>query len=208
MAHHSCPLCGDFKDCSDVLCEHCIDMLDACMLSGYPQLREFDPHEAEDTAVFLYQGIVKQALRLYKFQGLKILSRSFCEYIDRELCRRYLSEKPILIPVPCSTGRTLTQGWDQMSLIAEHLANRGCLVRSIISRKDLGSSQKERNREERLQKEYDRFSLDTVDLSEIRHRPCCILDDVRTTGATISECRSLLEEAGFTEVGSLALAMD
>ncbi len=106
----------------------------------------------------------------------------------------------VLIPVPAAPSRRRTRGFDSGALIAAELARllerpwRGdCL------RREDGPRQVGRTREERL------ASPPVVKC--MRGVPAAVLvDDVITTGATLSACALALRRGGCDRVCALALA--
>lgn len=115
--------------------------------------------------------------------------------------KKYFSElvdKPdYLVPVPPSPSKARKRGWDPVRAMAEGLSSPSTPVLDILRKKE-GREQKSLDFAGRMENIKGRFVL--------KERPpegasCLIVDDVFTTGATVSECARILTENGAGRVG-------
>jgi competence protein ComFC len=111
----------------------------------------------------------------------------------------------LLIPLPLHRERMIERGYNQSELLARQItAERGipCLPdaawRERYTRPQVGL-----NRDERLQNVMNAFNADS---GQCRGRIVLIVDDVLTTGATLSACAAALLEAGAAGVYGLTVA--
>jgi competence protein ComFC len=111
----------------------------------------------------------------------------------------------VLIPVPLEKNRLKERGYNQVALVARPLAYRLNLryepdalwkTRETLSQVGLTISQ----RSENVQNAYQANSKVVKDKSVL------IMDDVATTGSTISACTTALHSAGAQEVYVLTIA--
>lgn len=117
--------------------------------------------------------------------------------------------EPILIPIPLSKKRLRKRGFNQTELLAKELciiADKSfCVLRTDILKKIKDTpSQTAFERSARLKNIIGAFNV--VKIKSIKGRDVILLDDVTTTGATMSEARKVLLEAGAKSVLCVALA--
>lgn len=153
-------------------------------------------------APFVYRGRTAELVRLYKLRNHPRLARFLAgEMVP--LLAAYPRQDPI-IPVPPRRSRLRTVGWDQVDRLARELSRvTGRTVVRILQRRD-GASQKTLNLEGRRENLLGRISC----VAESVPDSCILLDDVMTTGATLSVCASVLKEAGASAVRGVVLAID
>jgi ComF family protein len=111
----------------------------------------------------------------------------------------------LIVPVPLGRKRMQERGYNQVALIALPLAERlgwqyapRGLHRVRETRSQVGLSANERK--ENMQEAFH------ADLSRVQGCTILLMDDVATTGATLSACASALLEAGAEAVYALTLA--
>lgn len=119
---------------------------------------------------------------------------------------KFLETRPVVVPVPLHPKRERERGFNQADLIARSFAARhklSCDSHLLQRSKDTGH-QTLRNREERLKAVEGAFALAprTYNLAP----SMLLVDDVWTTGATLSECCRVLKKAGVKKVWGLVLA--
>jgi competence protein ComFC len=116
-----------------------------------------------------------------------------------------LVEKPdYILPVPPSAIKLKRRGWDPVHTMAKGLSNGSVPLLDILGKRK-GREQKSLNFEGRMANIKGRFFLK-------RELPAgsdfLLIDDVFTTGATLSECARILKENGAKRVRSLTLVLD
>jgi len=116
----------------------------------------------------------------------------------------------LLIPVPLHRKRYLERGFNQSELIARELAGiSGLPVSSdLLKRKIYNKPQVGLNGATRLDNIKGIFKVDHRFLSRFWNKHLILIDDVYTTGSTMSECAKTLKSAGFKKVSGLVLAVD
>jgi ComF family protein len=123
------------------------------------------------------------------------------------------SETPIVVPVPLHRSRERERGFNQAELLARTLsrrlgrerAGRGprvetrCLVRTRPTLPQTGLSLTAR-------RENVRGVFEVSSAERISDRAVVLVDDVMTTGATLSACAAALKRAGAGQVIAMTLA--
>ena len=111
----------------------------------------------------------------------------------------------VLIPVPLGKKRLKERGYNQVALVARPLAVElrwryapHALWKTRETRSQVGLTASQRS--ENVQEAYQ------ADAKVVKSRPVLIMDDVATTGSTISACTAALLSAGAQEVYVLTIA--
>ena len=151
----------------------------------------------------VYAGPLREAVQRLKFAGKPALARPLADLI-LEQWAPWLPGVDVVIPVPLARAREAARGFNQAALLAERLA-RGlgarlelrCLARSrdTAPQTDLDTAQRRAN-------VLGAFTASAA----VAHRDLALVDDVLTTGATVSECARVLRRAGARSVGVLTVA--
>ena len=157
-------------------------------------------------AVFIFEGAVRRAVHVLKFRGGRYLVPTLAALIDEELQRRPVSAE-LVIPVPISPRRLRDRGFNQAELLARPLAARlGVrLGRDVLVRAD-------RPPQSTLDAQARRRNLQGAIRCRVAGglggRSVLLVDDVMTTGATLSVCADALLDAGAGAVRGLVFARD
>jgi predicted amidophosphoribosyltransferase len=107
-----------------------------------------------------------------------------------------------LVPVPLHPRRERRRGYDQASLIARALSDRtGLEVRACLARTGSSGAQVGRGRGERLAGPPGEIYVRGPVPARV-----LLVDDVVTTGGTLSACATVLREAGAKRIAGLAYA--
>jgi ComF family protein len=152
-----------------------------------------------------YDGPAREALQAFKFGGRRLLARPFAELIldTPEVVARLL-RVDALVPVPLAPSRERERGFNQAAALAERLGARvGRPVRDAwLSRTRVTAPQTELSAVERRVNVRGAFAA----ASAVHGRTVALVDDVYTTGATVSECAQALRDAGAREVAVVTVA--
>ena len=110
------------------------------------------------------------------------------------------------VPVPLTPSRLRRRGYNQSAYIARGLTGGlGIpLDETLLARRDSAGTQTHRGREARWASMREAFYVPDPD--KVSRRRILIIDDVLTTGATLSACALALMEAGAESVSYYTLA--
>jgi len=154
-------------------------------------------------AVAQYDGELRHVIHALKYEHVTALA----EPLGRMLAT-YLAQHPLafdlIVPVPLHPERRADRGYNQAELLARVIArqcgvslNTSALVRKLNTTPQVGLNETERRRNVR-----NAFHC----TQQLDARRMLVVDDVCTTGATLSECAGALHDAGATSIWGLTLA--
>ncbi|TSC77716.1 MAG: putative amidophosphoribosyltransferase [Parcubacteria group bacterium Gr01-1014_24] len=162
---------------------------------------------------------IKKALWLFKYKGKKRLASIFAEIlygkIMEELSELSLMEnfrEPILIPIPLSAKRYRERGYNQAELICKELIKLDNNVNFklenniLIKPRDTKHQAHIENRSERLKNIIGSFTVKNESINLIKGRNIILIDDITTTGATLTEARKTLKQAGARKIIAFTVA--
>jgi len=149
----------------------------------------------------LYEGVLAEAINLLKFHGLKRLSKPLGRLL---LSLPDLPEMDGIAPVPLNIKRLRERGFNQSLLIAKVISKvKGVpLLMDILLKKKETPPQIGLSAKERLLNLKNSFEVK----GNIKGLRLFLVDDVMTTGATVTECSKEIMKAGAKEVIVLTLA--
>jgi ComF family protein len=152
-----------------------------------------------------YDGALRELIHLLKYEGVRpaasVLGRMLGEVIS-ELSPRFGPEPPLVVPVPLHGSKLRGRGFNQSEVVAR-AAVKAAGLRSQVNTtaleriKDTGS-QTGLTRAQRQQNMHGAFAV--IHPAEVAGRDILLVDDVFTTGATVSECARVLKKAGAARV--------
>ena len=158
---------------------------------------------------------IKKALWFFKYKGKKRLAGTFAQILYEKMIEE-LSElsvmenfrEPILIPIPLSPKRYRERGYNQAELICRELVkiNPDFILASgvLIKPKDTEHQARIRDRGKRLKNLSGSFAVKYG--ASIRKRNIILIDDITTTGATLTEARKILRQAGAGKIIAFTVA--
>ncbi|MBQ3277206.1 MAG: ComF family protein [Oscillospiraceae bacterium] len=197
-----CAFCGALlQEGEDGICAACRRDLPK---AGEEKLKfDFIPFAA---APFYYEGPVRQALLGYKFQGAPARGRVFGRLVAEELLRRERTDFDVVTWVPLSARRERRRGYDQARILAESVGERlGLRVERMLKKVRHAPPQSRlRTKEARRANISGCFAVSDPDRTAGKR--ILLIDDIVTTGATVSECARMLMLAGAESVSAAAVA--
>ncbi|MGH7196935.1 MAG: ComF family protein [Candidatus Saccharimonadales bacterium] len=151
-----------------------------------------------------YEKVTERVIYAYKFDGARSAAGTLAQALDA--APPYLPTNTILVPVPTAPARIRQRGYDQTLLLAKELAKlRGLNVVHCLERqhdlRQVGSGRKQRQ-----QQAKSAFRLKKRQAEKIKGKPVLLIDDVLTTGATLSAAAELLYAAGSMALNAAVVA--
>ena len=164
------------------------------------------PHFDGIRAPYLMEGVIREAIHSFKYRNVFAAKRELAS-----LLAEYVEAHPlpgnVIVPVPLHPRRLRSRGYNQAALLCRELGkmiglpvNESLLVRSLDTHPQARSA----SRQERQQN----VSLSFRSAGDSRGLSIILVDDVVTTGATMSACAKVLKAGGAEAVWGLALARE
>ncbi len=220
ILYHSMPFLNTIFDI--IFPESCL----ACGVQGVPLcprcLANFPAAERECAEwinpLFDYRHPpVKEALWMLKYKGKKRLAGVFGEVLYGRMLEELADlavmknfREPILIPIPLSGKRRRERGFNQAELICRKLLgldegkNFKLEEKVLIRPKESEHQARIEERKKRLQNIVGAFEVKNPELVE--NKNIILIDDIITTGATLSEAKKVLRAAGARKVIAFTIA--
>jgi ComF family protein len=156
-----------------------------------------------EAAVSAYRsrGVVRKLLHEFKYAQHRELKHPLAGWLletfdDPRLRGRQLDT---IVPVPLHPARERHRGFNQAQLLAEIVAmETGIPLRNVLDRIRYTTTQTAHDRAERMQNLQDAFRLRKN--ADVRGLRVLLIDDVLTTGSTLSECARVLKDEGAISV--------
>jgi ComF family protein len=168
--------------------------------------RRIEPAFARAAAYGSYESGLRELIHLLKYGGV----RPAANVLGRMLAEAIASLEPdfpadvAVIPVPLHRTKLRQRGFNQADLIARAAlkirpqADRLRLCAGALERKRETTSQTGLTSHQR--RENLRGAFEVAQPEAVKAREVLVVDDVFTTGATVSECARVLRRAGATKV--------
>ncbi|MCY4019890.1 MAG: ComF family protein [Chloroflexi bacterium] len=150
----------------------------------------------------IYDGILEQAIRAFKYDGVTGLDKHLAERLQRVYEQ---TQWPIdlIIPVPLAEKRLDERGYNQSEMLGACMSKVcGIPCRSDFMRRIRETDQQARlNGEQRMANVRNAFEASDA----VKGLAILLIDDVVTTGSTLNECARALKREGARAVYGLTV---
>lgn len=194
--------------CQKILLKNETDLCQQCRSNApeYLYTKKNIPFIAGWTALWYYKGNARESLLRYKFHN----ARSYGPVYGRLLAMKLLTEQfyqfDILSWVPISAKRKQERGFDQVECIA-YAMGRELGVSPVKTLKKIRNNKTQSTLIDASHRRANVLGAYCVcDPQRITGKRILLLDDIITTGSTVSECAKTLLMAGAKEVYCAAVA--
>lgn len=154
-------------------------------------------------SAYEYDSIIRELVHRLKFDGVFALSKWMAGEMLSALNTVEGSDFTLIVPVPMYPLRQLTRGYNQSKKLGVELSRRlGIRLSDALKCARNARSQVGLSTSERRKNLKDAFRV----VSVVKGERILLVDDVRTTGSTASECARMLLAAGCECVTVLTFA--
>ncbi len=196
-----CPFCGGVNP-SDLPCEHCQQTLP--WLVG-PAAHSRADYMENTVSALGYQGAVRDGVIALKFHGKLARAKPFGVLVAQCVHDHYKEDFDLISWPPLSAKRLRKRGYDQAELLAEEVAkSRGGTAVKLFKKEHRPAQSGLTDAAQRRANILGAYHL--LDAKAVAGKRVLLIDDVVTTGATLSECARVLRAAGAARVCAATLA--
>ncbi len=185
----TCAKCGDkLSDNGSLVCDHC---------------KDFDYAFTKNFSCCYYDDVSATIIKNLKYNGRKYIAKHIAELLEKQTDA--FENIDIITFVPISKKRERMRGFNQSEEIAKFLGEfKNIPVRNLLIKKYEGKHQAKLSQADRLKNLIGSF--DACDSEDIKNKNILIIDDVFTTGTTLSECAKTLLNGKPKSVSTLTFA--
>ena len=168
-----------------------------------------DPDGFSCAGALRYESAVREALLRLKFEGAIEIADPLGVILAQAAAEIFYSEFDIITWIPVSAERKAKRGYDQSKLLAESMCRVWgvkpvCLLKKIRNNPAQSAlpGEKPELRESNVRGVYE-----IMPGAEITGKRVLLIDDIRTTGATLREARRVLMTNGAASVRAAVIAL-
>lgn len=149
-----------------------------------------------------YDNGISEIIRSYKYNRNRALARPLAKLLAQNL--PYHKQPLVIVPIPTATARVRQRGYDHSYLLSHALGQElGWPVMAHLRRegqaRQVGA--KRRSRFEQLKRAFRPVKVELLAGASV-----LLVDDVITTGATLSEAARSLKSAGAKSISAVTIA--
>jgi ComF family protein len=197
-----------------VVCDECIAKLQRA--SEIDQNEVYSENFGESKIIsnfyskysFTEDGDFQKLIHLLKYSGISKIGIQIGRELGKDLSSiDWFNRINVLIPVPLHRMKELERGYNQSTMICKGIneITEKPFKTKLIKRIRNTMTQTYLTREERKKNISEAFAV--KDKSEIQNNHVALIDDVCTTGSTMSECAKVLMDNGASSVSLITSAI-
>ena len=157
-------------------------------------------------APFRYEGTLRESILRYKFGGRQHYARFFADYLAAAISTHLSGQFDLVSWVPISRRRRFERGYDQARLLAEQTAIQLGMP-CVQTLKKIRHNQRQSGIQDDAERRANvKGAYRAVHSERVQGKRVLLIDDIITTGATVSECAYTLRRVGAAGVVAGAVA--
>lgn len=194
-----CLICEEERKADSFICSHCQERFEI-----HRGIREVGSEQIPVYDSLVYNRFFRARYAEYKFQGKNFYDRVFAQYLVKTYKDNGL-DVDILVYVPMHFRAECERGYNQSALLAKEIGHILQIpVASAVQKKMRTCRQIDMDLEGRRRNLQGAFSI--VDPNSIYGKKVLVIDDIITTGATLSEVFRVMSEKEPASLAGLVLA--
>ncbi len=149
-----------------------------------------------------YQGRLEKAIRALKFHSTRVVATPLGQSLGSAI-QAVGWQADLIVPIPLHHSRERGRGFNQAELLAQAVgASLGVPMQTALKRTRATKQQARLERDERMKNLVDAFAV----AKPVTGLEVILIDDVHTSGTTLTEASLVLIEAGVKRVRLAVLA--
>ena len=195
----SCPSCGDRILDDSIICPSCLDEITEKATQYGGGSRSID-HVDRVVVLLPYDSRTRSLIHGLKYYGTREIGIVLGEMIGQSLSSDSFPDNTTIVPIPLHDLKLRDRGYNQSEMIATGIMETTGLAvnTSLVERVKETGTQTKLTAEERQENVRDVFAFQGGKV--LGGNDVIIVDDVLTTGATVSECARVLKENGVGRI--------
>ena len=198
-----CPFCD--RTTSDSICEYCLKKLLSHQLSQDDRRKYW--HDLSLFAWGKYDGQLKRAIALLKYDNNPEIGSVLGKLLGQAWLNSGLNKslsQITVVPIPLHQSKLKSRGFNQAEIIAKGFCQRSgySLNSQALIRTKQTKAMFDLNPEERKKNLQKAFKLG----KKLPQHPVLLVDDIYTTGTTVRESATVLQQQEIEVVGVMAIA--
>lgn len=192
-----CTFCHAFvKNGRILVCDSCRKNLPRTLNAG----RQKTTFVSACIAPFYYENDVKDSLHRFKFFFCAGYARAYAPYVADLIREEFGDDYDLLTWVPTSRKRVKKRGYDQAKLLAQAVGKLIGVrpVRTLRKVRNAPPQSLAGNAEKRRENIAGAYTVWKP--TRFQGKRVLIIDDIITTGSTVSECARMLGKAGADQI--------
>lgn len=222
--------CVNCKKYGNFLCPNCFSRLsfdtkNICLVCGNPSFnglthpRCVGKYTISGTFTgVVYNGVAKKLLYQFKYKPYlsslgdfltELLYESLIQNEEFDRSLKHVGKEVIFVPIPLSQAKLRSRGYNQSEILAKKLGDKlGFQVHNLLIRVKETKSQFKLTKKERKENIADAFGLQKEANNLITNKNLILIDDVLTTGSTLTEAAKILKKGSANNVWGIAFARE
>ena len=155
----------------------------------------------------IYEGAGRQLVMKFKHSDRTDLAPALANWLGRSI-ENLITAQTVFVPVPLHWKRSLKRKYNQSALISDRLSKtyHRPALHDLLIRNRHTPSLKGYNKDERAEILKHSMTLNPKYQDHIKGADIILIDDVLTTGATLTACCTSLQNTGANKIDIAVLA--
>lgn len=169
--------------------------------------RTYKPSFDRAASAVYFDGDAREMINAFKFRNHYWLRDDFVDMIEAAVNAHFhVAKIDVILPMPVTLYRRLDRGFNQCAILAKSLAKR--LKRKYVNNAlgRTGSPRRQGGLDEKERRENVIGTFVVNKPSVVKDHTVLLVDDIMTTGSTLSECAATVKRAGAERVWAITLA--
>jgi ComF family protein len=190
-----CPVCGipyPAEESPDHVCGDCL-------------LKK--RHIGSARSLGIYESVLHDVIHAFKYGGNLTLGEQLGRLMAEHTYPSFrIRDYTLILPVPLHSRRLRQRGFNQSVILAREISRRHGVAMDFRTLRRIVDTESQAGLKKEERRSNIRKAFNLKDPERIRGQKILLVDDVYTTGSTLSECAKTLLKEGAEAVGALTLA--